>query len=88
MIYAHMILLIDYKKFLEIFINWIKEIVANNGVHISIDGKAIKSARDKINGGNTPYIVSGFLTDVGLSIALVKVDDKLNEITAISELLI
>ena len=79
--------LIDSKKFLEIFINWIKEIVANNGVHISIDGKAIKSARDKINGGNTPYIVSGFLADVGLSIAQVKVDDKSNEITAIPELI-
>ena len=79
--------LIDSKKFLDIFISWIKEIVNGNGLHISIDGKAIKSARDAINGGNTPYIVSGFLSDIGISIGQVKVDDKSNEITAIPELL-
>jgi len=79
--------LIDSKKFLDIFVSWIKEIVNDNGLHISIDGKAIKSARDAINGGNTPYIVSGFLSDIGISIGQVKVDDKSNEITAIPELL-
>lgn len=52
-----------------------------------IDGKAIKSATDKINGGNIPYIVSAFLSDLGISIGQVKVDDKSNEITAIPDLL-
>ena len=56
-------------------------------MHVSIDGKAVKSARDKINGGNTPYIVSAFLSDIGISIGQVKVDDKSNEITAIPELI-
>ena len=79
--------IIDSKNFLEIFITWIKEIIEEKGLHISIDGKAIKSARDKINGGNTPYIVSAFLSDIGLSIGQVKVDDKSNEITAIPELI-
>lgn len=79
--------IIDYKKFLKIFIEWIKEIVENNGIHLSIDGKAVKSARDKINGGNTPYIVSAFLSDIGISVGQVKVDDKSNEITAIPELI-
>ena len=78
---------IDSKKFMELFIEWIKEIVKNKGLHISIDGKAVKSARDKINGGNTPYIVSGFLSDIGISIGQVKVNDKSNEITAIPDLL-
>ena len=54
---------------------------------MSIDGKAIKSARDSINGGNTPYIVSAFLSDIGISVGQVKVDDKSNEITAIPELI-
>ena len=41
---------IDSKKFMEIFIEWTKEIVKNKtGKHISIDGNAIKSATDKIN---------------------------------------
>ncbi len=66
---------------------WIKEIVEQNGAHLSIDGKAVKSARDKINGGNTPYIVSAFLSDIGISVGQVKVDDKSNEITAIPELI-
>ena len=50
-------------------------------------GKAVKSASDKINGGNTPYIVSVFLSDIGISIGQVKEDDKSNEITDIPELI-
>lgn len=79
---------IDSKKFMEIFIEWTKDIVKNKtGKNISIDGKAIKSATDKINNGNIPYIVSAFIGEVGLSIGQVKVDDKSNEITAIPDLL-
>ena len=79
--------LIDSKNFLNIFIDWIKEIIDKNGQHLCIDGKAIKSARDAINGGNTPYIVSGFLADIGISIGQIKVNDKSNEITAIPDLI-
>ena len=79
---------IDSKKFMEIFIEWTKEIVKNKtGKHISIDGKAIKSATDKINNCNIPYIVSAFIGEIGLSIGQVKVEDKTNEITAIPDLL-
>lgn len=86
--------LIDPEEFMKIFVKWVENIVKekneqlNNKYNlIPIDGKAIKSATDKINGGNTPYIVSAFLQDLGLSIAGVKVDDKSNEIKAIPELL-
>lgn len=58
-----------------------------SGKNISIDGKAVKSATDKINNGNIPYIVSAFIGEIGLSIGQVKVDDKSNEITAIPDLL-
>lgn len=79
---------IDSKRFMEIFIEWIKEIVGKKAnKNISIDGKAVKSAVDAIKGGNTPYIVSAFLGDVGISIGQVKVEEKSNEITAIPELL-
>lgn len=79
---------INPEKFMEIFIVWIKELVENKtGKCISIDGKAIKSATDKINGGNIPYIVSAFIGELGLSLGEVKVDDKSNEITAIPDLL-
>lgn len=79
---------IDSKKFMEIFIEWTKEIVKNKtGKNISIDGKSIKSATDKINNGSIPYIVSAFIGEIGLSIGQVKVDDKSNEIVAIPNLL-
>ena len=79
---------IDPKQFIKIFIEWIKDILEKKtGKKISIDGKAIKSATDKINNGNIPYIVSAFIGEIGLSMGEVKVDDKSNEITAIPELL-
>ena len=40
-----------------------------------------------MNNGNIPYILSGFLCDLGISIGQIKVDDKSNEITAIPNLL-
>ena len=39
---------IDSKKFMQIFIEWVKEIVKNKtGKIISIDGKAVRNATDK-----------------------------------------
>ena len=68
---------IDSKKFMEIFVEWTKEIVKKKtNKNISIDGKAIKSATNFIKGGNTPYIVSAFLGDIGISIGQVKVEEK------------
>ncbi len=79
---------INSKKFMEIFIDWTKELIqTKTGKNISIDGKAIRSATDKINNGNIPYIVSAFIGSIGLSIGQVKVDDKSNEITEIHNLL-
>lgn len=85
--------LINPEKFMQIFSRWISDVVKqkittpNSMQVVPIDGKAIKSATDKINGGNIPYVVSAFLSDLGISIGQVKVDDKSNEITAIPELL-
>lgn len=86
--------LINPDEFMSAFVSWVKNIIneKNNLLDnkyklIPIDGKAIKSAADKINGGNIPYIVSAFLFDLGISIGQVKVDSKSNEITAIPDLL-
>ena len=79
---------IDPEKFMEIFVKWISSLVElKTGTIISIDGKAVKSARDKINGGNTPYILSAFMSEIGISIGQVAVDKKSNEIKAIPDLL-
>jgi predicted transposase YbfD/YdcC len=87
--------IIDPKEFMSVFIDWVKTIIEirsnsnsdNKYRIIPIDGKAIKSATDKVNNGNIPYIVSAFCQDLGISIGQVKVDDKSNEITAIPDLL-
>lgn len=78
---------IEPEKFMKMFSDWIKSIVSSSEKVIAIDGKAIKNSADKINGGNIPYIVSAFLTEIGLSFCQIKVDNKSNEITAIPELL-
>lgn len=86
--------LINPDEFMKIFVKWVENIIKEKNEQLNnkyklipIDGKAIKSATDKINGGNTPYIVSAFLNDLGISIGQIKVDDKSNEISAIPELL-
>ena len=73
--------------FMEIFSKWIKSMINMKEGQIAIDGKTIKSATDKINDGNIPYVVSSFLTEIGISIGQVKIDEKSNEITAIPDLL-
>ncbi|GHU38833.1 hypothetical protein FACS1894105_13160 [Clostridia bacterium] len=79
---------INPQKFMELFIEWTKDIVKVKSENvINIDGKAVREAQDKINGGNVPYIVSAFLSDVGISIGQVKVDEKSSEYTATPELL-
>lgn len=85
---------INPKQFMKIFSKWVTDVIKSKGQSgkikrevIPIDGKAIKGATDKTNNGNIPYIVSAFLSDLGISIGQVKVDDKSNEITAIPELL-
>lgn len=80
--------LIPPNEFMDIFINWVEDIVkikTNKVIHI--DGKAIKSATNRIKKGNTPYIVSAFLGNIGISIGQVKVDTKSSEHTAIPKLL-
>lgn len=83
---------INPKKFMKIFSEWVDEVIklkSNNNVfkNVAIDGKAVRAATNKINGGNIPYVVSAYLTNVDISIGQVKVDEKSNEITAIPDLL-
>jgi len=67
---------------------WIKEIVEDKtGKQIIIDGKAMRGATEKAQNGNIPYIVSAFLSEVGISIGQVRCDEKSNEITAIPKLI-
>ena len=80
------------ESFMKCFSAWVKNIIEEKKVEdkiklIPIDGKAIKSSTDKVNKGNIPYVVSAYLSDIGISIGQLKVDDKSNEIKAIPDLL-
>lgn len=83
--------IINPDSFAKIFIDWVKKIITEKmkkGINaVAIDGKAIKSATDKVNNGNIPYIVSAFATELKISIGQVKVGDKTNEIKAVPKLL-
>ena len=78
---------IDPEKFLICFVEWIGSIAELKGKHISIDGKAIRAACDKIHSRNMPYIVNAFLAEEKLVIGQIRVDEKTNEIKGIPELM-
>jgi predicted transposase YbfD/YdcC len=79
--------LIDPAAFLEGFITWIAGIVRTKGLHVAIDGKAVKAACDRVHKGRVPYIVNAFATELGLCIGQLKIDEKTNEIKGIPDLL-
>jgi predicted transposase YbfD/YdcC len=79
--------LIDPAQFLECFINWTSSVVNVRKGHIAIDGKAIRAATDKVHSGRIPYLVNAYMTQAGLCIGQVKVDEKTNEIKGIPKLL-
>jgi predicted transposase YbfD/YdcC len=67
---------------------WINEIIEiKTGQQIILDGKGIRAAAYKAHNGNTPYIVSAYVADLGISISQKRVDSKSNEITAIPEVI-
>jgi len=80
--------LIPPEAFLEVFMQWVNETIERaTGCQIILDGKAIRAAAEKSTNGNTPYIVSAYLADLGISIGQKRVPDNTNEITTIPELL-
>lgn len=70
-----------------IFINWVAKILDENGIHVIIDGKALKGGTEKIKGGNTPYVLNAIDAATRMVLAQLPVDSKSNEITAIPKLL-
>lgn len=71
----------------ESSISFFKSRIEEMKGHIAIDGKTVRRSGDKSNGKSAIHIVSAWLSNAGLSIGQVKVDDKSNEITAIPDLL-
>ena len=78
---------IDVEMFIYSFMEWTAEILCEHGIHIIIDGKALRGAAEKIKNGNTPYILNAIDSATQIVIAQFPIDEKTNEITAIPKLL-
>lgn len=78
---------IDPRQFTMCFIEWVYSLSTVKDKHLCFDGKAVRAACDKIHGKNIPYIVNAFLSDNGLIIGQLRVDEKSNEIKGIPELM-
>lgn len=80
--------IIDAKEFMHAFIDWAYSYIQLcEKEHIAFDGKAVRAACDKINGGNMPYIVNGYVCDRKLVLGQLRIDAKTNEIVGIPELM-
>jgi len=78
---------IDEDIFALTFSDWICQILNAEGIHIIIDGKALRAATEKIRNENTPYILNAIEATTQIVLAQLPIDTKTNEITALPELI-
>ena len=78
---------IDVEMFMYAFMEWTAEILYEHGIHIIIDGKALRGASEKIKNGKTPYILNAIDAASQLVVAQMPIEEKSNEIVAIPKLL-
>jgi len=78
---------IDEELFALTFADWVSQFLNRRGLHIIIDGKALRGATKKIENGNTPYTLNAIDAATEMVMAQMAVDLKTNEITAIPKLI-
>jgi len=78
---------IDEEIFCLTFMEWIAEILKEQGIHIIIDGKALRGATEKVKGGAVPYVLNAIDAATQLVIGQLAISEKTNETTAIPQLL-
>ena len=77
----------DGKLFALEFMEWIGEIVRTQGIHLAVDGKALRGAMEKEKNFRAPMILNAVDAVTGLVVAQLPIQNKDCEITAIPELL-
>ncbi len=75
--------IIDEELLSLAFTDWIGSILSTKGIHIVIDGKALRAAAEKIKDKKAPYILNALDAATNLVIAQISIPEKTNEITAI-----
>lgn len=78
---------IDEELFALEFMEWIGEIVDTKGIHLAIDGKALRAAMEKVKDFRAPMVLNAIDAVTGLVLAQIPIWNKECEITAIPELL-
>ena len=69
------------------FMNWIGGILDTRGIHIIIDGKALRAATERLKDKKAPYILNAIDQATKLVIAQLDIPEKANEMTAIPEMI-
>lgn len=69
------------------FTDWIGTILSTRGIHIVIDGKALRAAAEKIKDKKAPYIINALDAATNLVVAQIPIPEKTNEMGAIPKLL-
>ena len=78
---------IDEELFALEFMEWIGEIEDTKGIHLAIDGKALRAAMEKVKDFRAPMVLNAIDAATGLVLAQIPIWNKECEITAIPELL-
>jgi predicted transposase YbfD/YdcC len=78
---------LDPAQFEACFRDWVAAVTARLPGLVAIDGKTLRGSRDDANGVKALHVVSAWAAQARLTLGLVAVDDKSNEITAIPKLL-
>lgn len=78
---------IDEELFALSFMEWIGEILGTRGLHLVIDGKALRAATAKVKDFRTPMVMNVLDAVSGLVLAQLPLQNKDCEVTAIPELL-
>ena len=87
-VFSRVFRLIDPEQFMRCFVDWLREAyLLVTGKHLALDGKAMRAAAEKSGGGITPYVISAYLCDVGITVAQIGIGEKKNEISELPRLL-
>ena len=78
---------IDEELFILAFIEWIGSIVSTRGIHIAIDGKALRASMNKVRDFRAPMILNAIDVATGLVLAQIPMEKKDCEINVIPDLL-
>jgi len=78
---------IDTEIFSLTFADWASQLLNSCGLHIIIDGKALRAATERIRDQNVPYILNAVEATTEIVMAQLPIDTKTNEITVIPKLI-